>query len=364
MKPILFWLLLSTVSSCALGQSKFTNNLFLRADMDYGFVLPEYQHFNYLVKSSVKGFEFSLAKKTMGKTIWEKAYKYPEYGITTAFTSLGNKNIYGYEFGLYPYFQTFLIRKTKFQMTNQFGFGVGYSTQKFNLQSDYQNISIGSHVNAHFNYKLGTRFVISDHLSINAGLSFTHFSNANMAEPNLGINLFKAYTGINYSLQPTKEFTAIEMPQHLRKNEFAFIYAFGGKHTRALQSDVFFTSSMSVEYKYHWKRKFHFGGGLDLFYDSSTKTEMSTPNSTIYKSTDDFRTGIHFSQEIVYDRFSFILQEGIYTGLTDQVTHHKIYNRAILRWKFNDHFLMHFSMKSHLHILDYPEIGFGYFLAR
>jgi len=66
----------------------------------------------------------------------------------------------------------------------------------------------------------------------------------------------------------------------------------------------------------------------------------------------------------VYDRFSFILQEGIYAGLVDKVNNSFMYNRAILRWKFNDHFLMHVSMRSHLHILDYPEIGFGYYLLK
>ena len=125
---------------------------------------------------------------------------------------------------------------------------------------------------------------------------------------------------------------------------------------------MYFTSSFSTEYKYHWKRKLHVGGGLDLFYDSSTKTEMSVEAGRTYKPIYDFKSGVHFSQELVYNRFSLIIQEGIYLGLTDHLNDSWEYNRAIFRWKFSNHFFVNASMKSHLHILDYPELGFGYYL--
>jgi hypothetical protein len=205
--------------------------------------------------------------------------------------------------------------------------------------------------------------MLTERLSVNAGLSFNHYSNANMAEPNLGVNMFTAFTGINYAIGEQTPFTISTLPIPEKKHEVALIVAAGGKHTRALQSTVYFTSSLSGEYKFHWKRKLHIGGGLDLFYDSSTKTEMNVPGAETYKSMYDFRTGIHFSQELVYDRFSFVLQEGFYIGMTDHVSKKTMYNRAILRWKFNETFLLSFSMKSHLHILDYPELGFGYFFT-
>jgi len=346
------------------SQSKIGQNLSLRLDGHYGFVIPEYQHFNYLVEKPISGLELSLLKKTTGKTIWEQAYKYPEYGLTFSMSTLGNREVFGNEFALYPFVQSFIIRKEKFQLTNQFGLGIGYATKKFDLENNFENISVGSNLNIHFNFKLGTRFILTKRLSINSGLSFSHYSNANMAEPNLGLNLVTAYLGLNYAAGETTEFKKNEMVQFQPNHEFVFIYAAGGKHTRALQSTIYFTSSMSLEYKYQWKRKFHFGGGVDIFYDSATETEMSSPGNSEYKPIYDFRSGIHLSQELVYDRFSFILQEGIYIGLTDHVDHAVMYNRAILRWKFKEHLLLHISMKSHLHILDYPEVGFGYYFTR
>jgi hypothetical protein len=83
-----------------------------------------------------------------------------------------------------------------------------------------------------------------------------------------------------------------------------------------------------------------------------------------YKRSDTFNTGIHLSQEIVYHSFSFILQEGFYVGLLDEINRSAMYNRAILRWKFKKNVLISISMKSHLHILDYPELGVGYYFTK
>lgn len=341
-----------------------TRNLAIRTDFHYGFVIPEYQHFNYLVQKPVIAGEISLFRQSIGRNSWEQLYKYPETGLTLQFTTLGNKDVFGHEFGLFPYVQTPFIRRKHFVFFNQFGLGIGYATKKFDLESNYENISVGSHINVHFNFKLGTKFRLNDRLWINSGLSFTHYSNANMAEPNLGVNLFTAFAGINYQITPIQERIENSLESHEQKNEFALIYAAGGKHTRALQSSVYFTSSLSLEYKHHTFRKLHFGGGMDLSYDSATETEMSTPGNSAYQSIYDYRTGLHLSQELVYDRFSFILQEGFYVGLIDQVNKSAMYNRAILRWKFNEHLLMHVSMRSHLHILDYPELGIGYFFVK
>ncbi len=343
------------------AQAPILKNTWLRFDGNYGFVIPEYQNINYTVQQPIGALEISLFKRTIGKSEWEQIYKYPEYGLTVQLTSLGNKKVLGTETGLFPFVQFYIIRKPKIQFTHQYGLGLGYASKKFDLASNYDAVSIGSHLNIHFNFKLGLRFQLSQSWNVATGLSFTHFSNANMAEPNLGLNLLYGNLGVAHTIGEQEKYIEKEIESHFVKHEFDFIYAAGGKHTRALQSNIFFTSSLSAEYNFHWKRKFHLGIGLDLFYDSSTKVEMAANGYEKYRSLDDFSSGIHFSQEIVYNRFSFILQEGIYVGLENKINHAAIYNRAILRFKLNNHFLMHFSMKSHLHILDYPELGFGYY---
>jgi hypothetical protein len=86
---------------------------------------------------------------------------------------------------------------------------------------------------------------------------------------------------------------------------------------------------------------------------------MLTLELNNHKKLYDFRSGIHFSQEVVYNKFSIIIQEGFYLVLKDQVEQHVMYNRGIIRYRITDRFLVQLAMKSHIHILDYPEIGVG-----
>ncbi|MES2589170.1 MAG: acyloxyacyl hydrolase [Bacteroidota bacterium] len=358
-KRILFLSLLS--SAFVFSQSKENENLFISANFKFGSVLPEYQFVHSLVDKNIQQVEISVFKETNGENYWQKLYKYPKLGFSLFYTSLGNNELLGHELALFPFVSLQSSPSKKFHVENKFGLGVGFVTRKFDLQENYKNVAVGSKLNVHFSYDFGLNYNLNSKLNLKSCLSFNHFSNANMKEPNLGINTVSASIGLDYLLGKRTERLSPEIPEFIPNNEFAFVYAFGGKHTRALQQTVYFTSSLSFEYKRKIRQIFHLGGGLDLFYDASTKTEMSVPGKIPYKSIYDFKTGFHFSQEFVYNKFSFILQEGFYVGLTDKVDKSPIYNRAIFRYKWNQHFFTHISMKSHLYILDYPEIGFAYY---
>ena len=346
------------------GQRSWTKNAFVSLKWNQGLVIPEYSDISYLAQHSLNSFEISWLKRTTGKNQTEQQYHYPEYGFTMFFTTLGNNQVFGQELALYPFFRNYFFRKKTLSMYHQFGFGLGFSNRRFDLISNPLNISIGSHLNMHFDYQLGVKFRLNPTMSAETGLRFSHFSNANMAEPNLGLNMVYVHAGLAKSIGKQEALIQGIVPPCLRSHEFAFIYAAGGKHTRALQSTLYFTSSLSAEYKYRAFHKFFFGAGLDLFFDSSTKSELSVKPNSSYQPRDNFSSGMHASQEIVYGSFSFILQEGWHLGLPDILHPSKMYNRAIIRWRFNPNLLLQFSMKSHLQILDYPELGFGYYFHR
>lgn len=133
----------------------------------------------------------------------------------------------------------------------------------------------------------------------------------------------------------------------------------GGKHSRALSSKYFFTSSLSYELSRAFFRKFHFGIGADLFYDSSVKNSLEKKEQ-LYRKSNSFQTGIHVTQTLVYNKLSLSLQQGVYLLLTEKVDNYPVYTRGLIQYKVSKRFLVRLSMKSHFHILDYPEVGFGY----
>ncbi len=341
------------------AQSHFTDNLVATANYHNGFIIPEYSNLAYVVQQKVQMASVNFSKKTTGKNYWEQLYNYPEYGISFFYTTLGNDRVNGREMGVYPYFQLNIISKNRFNLFNQTGVGASYVTQKFDLLNNYQNVAIGSHVNFHFNFKLGASYQVLKNIRLQTGLSFDHLSNGNLTIPNLGLNSLTFFTGVGYSLGKQTEKNRVELEPYKPNYHFEFIFSSGGKHPRSLNAKFYYASSATFEFKWAPFRAVHFGLGADLFYDTSTEAEMAAANQKGYNSLDDFTSGLHLSQEFLYNRLSLIIQEGLYIGLTDKVNNYSIYNRGIVRYRATENFFIQFAMKSHLNILDFPELGLG-----
>jgi hypothetical protein len=333
----------------------------LSLEYGYGALIPEYQFVNAIVEKNIQQIELSILKKTYGTNFWQKKYNYPQFGLSLFATSLGNKQVFGNEFALYPFVTFSSHPSKKFHLENKLGLGLGYATKRFELNENYQNIAVGSFINVHFNYQFSFVYELNSKIALKSSLNFHHFSNANMKEPNLGLNLVSSSIGLSKSISKQKTLLQPEYPIFNPKNEFLFILSLGGKHTRALQSDVFLTSSFAFDYNRKISHIFSFGVGLDGFYDSSTEVEMGINENSKFSKKDNFRTGLHISQEFVYNKFSFLLQEGIYIGLLDKVSESFFYNKVILRYKCTNFLALQAAVKSHLHILEFPEFGISYY---
>ena len=315
--------------------------------------------FTYITNDYIHSIDFSIVKETSGENEWEQIFNYPEFGLSLFYSSLGNDEIFGREFSINPFFRTNIIYKERFKLYNQIGVGLSYVNKKFDAENNYLNVAIGSNINLHFNLRFGVNYNIYNKLAINLGLSFDHLSNANTSEPNLGINYITAYTGLSYLIgqRTTKQKTVFN--PHIKKNYFNIVTNIGGKYSRALSSKKYVTASISFEAKRECYKAFHLGIGADIFYDNSVEDQLLDAGKE-YKSVDSFQTGLHFSQKIVYNRLSLTIQEGLYIGLLEKVENYRIYNRGIISYQINKKISIRLAMKSHLHILDYPEFGFAY----
>src|SRR5687768_16971177 len=85
-------LLLSTIAVLyfyfCYAQKK-TDDLQTAINYHYGYVVPEHSNLTYLVNKPVQSVSLNVFKKTTGKTDWEQIYKFPEYGFTFLYTTLG-----------------------------------------------------------------------------------------------------------------------------------------------------------------------------------------------------------------------------------------------------------------------------------
>ena len=348
--------LLIACNQISQAQQKFADDLKVMVNYHTGLILPEYPFFTYIVNDYVHSLDVCLIKETNGKNMWEQLYNYPGYGISLFYSTLGNDKILGREIALNYFFIMNIISKGNFRLYNRTGFGLGYISRKFDINNNYLDVAVGSNINIHFNLRFGINYSLSNKIDLNAGLSFDHFSNANTSAPNLGVNYVTSYGGLSYTIGQKLEKEKHEYEPHIRKNNVEIFASIGGKYTREMSTSYYMTSSVSLELTREYFRTFYLGTGLDMFYDSSVKEQLESKGEA-FKSSDNFQTGIHISQEFVYNRASIIVQEGIYLY---QVNQKLIYNRAIFKYRITDNLLIRVAMKSHLHILDYPEFGIGY----
>ncbi|MGB3078471.1 MAG: acyloxyacyl hydrolase [Saprospiraceae bacterium] len=352
-------LMLSLLNETTFAQTGFPKDLYLKAAYRPGFVLPEYTLFNYLVDDYVHSFELSISKQTTGGD-WAQVYHYPEYGLAFQYSTLGNEQVFGHEFSLYPYFTIHIIDAGKFSFQNQIGLGLGVVNKKFDQDNNPYNVAVGTNVNLHFNFELNAQYQVQRKLFLYTGLCMDHLSNGNLGEPNLGINFLTFNAGVRYLPGEKSERTRVELTKHIPTTQAAIILAAGSKHARSLQSRSYFISSLSFEVKRKLSRIFYPGIGADIFYDAATQAEVFNFGDSEYKSIDAFKTGVHIEEELVFNKFSIALQEGFYLGLTEKAFNNKTYNRFIIRHRVGEKLFVQLAMKSHVAVLDFLEFGIGY----
>ena len=340
------------------SQTRITDDLYVGVNYQKGYGIPEYPFFNYIINDYYKAVDISFMKKTWGKNYWQQLYNYPYFGFSFYHSTLGNNAILGKEYAVSGFTRFDIIELSRFSFYNRTGIGFSYITKKFDIENNYLDVAVGSHINIHVNIRFGFGYRILKKAELKTGVSFDHFSNANLSEPNLGVNSLTFFAGANYLIgRENKRVTYTLEPVH-RQFYFDIYASLGGKHTRRLTSEVVLCSSLSFEGYYEVLRKIHLGAGTDLFFDSSLKRQL-TDRGDNYKPVDSFQSGIHLSQNFIYNRFAIELQEGLYLLLPEKLNGYKFYSRGIIKYRINDILSLRLSMKTRLHILDYPEIGIG-----
>lgn len=359
LKKLIHSLSLFLSLSAAFGQTKWSDGLEIEFNYGRGYILAEYQFINLVTEGPSQNFEISLHKTTFGENDWQIIYGYPSYGLRFHYGDLGSPDVLGENWALYPYFRIPIVNFERFKFSTEVGLGFSRVNKKFDLEDNYLNVAVGSYNNFHFNSRLNASYQVNDRFRLSSSLSFDHFSNANAAEPNLGINYLSWLGGICYAVGDQKEKIKRELATHQADIETELVFSIGGKHSRALTSKYYLTNALSFEIRKKYFRAFHLGIGADLFYDNSVEDQLEDQDKK-FSPVDKLQSGIHLSQTIVYNRISIVLQEGIYLGFEEKVEGYRIYSRGIFKYRFTKHFTGRLTMKSHLHILDYPEIGIGW----
>lgn len=361
MKNKIFLLIITIISSNISAQNFFTNETYIQSTFNKGLMLPEYKFISFYTKKSLTAFEISVFKKTAGKNIWHKIYKYPEIGFRYYFTTLGNDDIYGNVNALFS-FVNFNIGESKNVSLNfSPGLGLCYAQKVFDIHTNYTNIAIASHLNIFFNFDLNFRYKILKNIYLTSNINFKHISNASLKQPNVGLNFINAGIGTVMMLGQKSEINEITIPEFIKKGETSFIYSAGLKSASIYDGYDYFISSFSVNYKRYLVYKYALGIGADLFFDSSLKNAIEQNGNIEFRNRYFLTSGFHVSNEVVVNKLIIGFQVGYFVFLKDMYKNQKMYNRLTVKYKLTKSLIFNLSLKTHIVIADYLEWGLGYY---
>ncbi|HYW96730.1 MAG TPA: acyloxyacyl hydrolase, partial [Bacteroidales bacterium] len=207
---LFFMLLWWSISATAQNGMSADQPYFVSASWQTGLLFPHHESIMFFVDEPVNGFEVLAGKNLNDQQSWHRYYHSPQTGFGVYHSGLGNHEVYGTTTGFFAFFRTGILPlHGRFRLTQSTGAGLAYLDKRFNLENDYFNRAIGSHVNVFLKFTTAFSWQLTSRLKIDAGGSFIHMSNGNIKTPNFGLNLITAQTGLTWNLDRTDSYMPV-----------------------------------------------------------------------------------------------------------------------------------------------------------
>jgi hypothetical protein len=275
-------------------------------------------------------FEINLLKKTYGQKDWQQRRNYPQLGLGFYYNNYNMPDIYGQVFGIFPNIQLNLIRGNHFEWTLRAGMGVCYDTKPYERLpvKNTENVAIGGHWNNISPFSTDIRWKIDQHWDLQAGINFSHVSNAAFQQPNLGINMYGAHIGVRY-------FPVTSNPEKIRrnltplKNRWLIQARVGGSFIESSPADgplnPVYIGAAYVSKRYWSKNKVY--AGFDYCYNSAKYAKLKSIEhfqGEEYKQST--QAAVFLGNEFLVGRLGILFQLGYYLHRMDE-QQEKIYQK-------------------------------------
>ena len=305
-------------------------------------------------------FEALIGKQTNGNKVWQRAHNYPriEYSYMHVYT--GSPDYIGNVDALMLNID-FQQGKPKFFRNHvRMGCGFGYVQKPFDRLENHKDITIGSHINFGAKLEYMAEFNFSPKLSGDLGFMMLHFSNTLYQAPNLGINLPMLSAALTYKIPyKDEDYNRDSIPRFKPDNQFTLNIGFGVKDATHSAGHKYLVANFWGDYVRRITYQSGFGGGFDLFYDSSIRQGKLWSGENPDYFGDIARFGIHATYEFIISDVSILQQAGIYL-VNSMKADGAIYNRTGIRYHFAKHWAATISMKAHITRADFFELSGTY----
>lgn len=318
----------------------------------------------HLIQGHPEGVILSWNKKTFGFEDWEQRYNYPDYGVSFAYQNLKNE-VLGNNYSLYAHYNFYFFKR---HLMMRIGQGIAYTTNPYDKEENYRNIAFGSSIlsstYAMLNYKKERIF---GRFGLQAGLTFIHYSNANVKAPNTSINSIALNMGVTYSLEDTNPEYQHTLPEN--DSEFSepikynFVFRSGVNESDIIDSGQFMFYTLSAYADKRINRKSALQLGTDVFFSNFLKEyikykAVAFPEEDVSGDEDYKRVGIYAGHELFVNRISLVSQLGYYVYYPFDFEG-RLYVRVGLKRYFTKKWFGAITLKSHGFKAEAVELGIG-----
>ncbi len=328
----------------------------------YGVIIPHSRAIAEISNSNPWGIEADLAWHLMRERIWKHCYCYPRTGFSLNYFNFNFPEVLGHSVALYPYIEPYIRPQKKLSISFRFGIGPAWVTKVYDPVSNPDNFFFSNHLsfiamlNAAVNYRLSNR------LTARVGVNYNHISNGGLKEPNVGMNFPTLNGGLDYS------FTEVNFPRRTKDTmQVLYVdkcwfdaYVLGiAKNAEKGEDEMYPVIGAGIYYNYLAGRIIALNAGMEWISDFSVKEKIRREYINDPAAAPDHnRAAILVGLDLLFGRFSFIHQWGIYY-YEPYPARNRAYQRYGLNLRFTERFYLGINIKSHGHVADLMDARLG-----
>jgi hypothetical protein len=317
----------------------------------------------HLITGHPEGFIVSYNQKTYGYDDWSEFYNYPDYGVSLSYQNLKNEYL-GKNVALYAHYNFYFLKRN---IMFRIGQGFAYTNNPYDKEDNFRNIAFGSRLMSStylmLNYKKENLF---ERFGVQAGLSFIHYSNANVKAPNTSINTLAVNIGVNYNLDDTSliEYQKNEVTKSFSQPiKFNFVLRAGINESDAIGSGQYGFTILSAYADKRIGRLSALQVGTEIFFSNFLKEwirhrSIAFPDGEVKGNEDFKRVGVFVGHELFINKFSIITQVGYYVHYPVDFEG-RTYIRAGMKRYFGKKWYIVGTLKSHGAKAEATEFGVG-----
>ncbi len=291
----------------------------IEASILSGKIIRHSKKFTSPVPPISNALDVNFVWQTYGKKDWHQRRNFPVVGVGVTFTDYGNNQIYGRCVGIYPNLQIPIITGKDLEWTFRFGDGLGYVSKRYNTLNakdpiDTANSAVSTHINDFAIFMTDLRYNYNDHWQFQVGVNFTHISNADYSEPNLGINMVGGHVGVRYfptSAKPKPKVRDLEkLPNRwLLQARVSLSY----KKARAAGNPVWPSYFVAGFLSKRWAGKNKLFVGMDYAYHGDVYAFLKNYGVHIgHEKSHSWDGAVFIGNEFLVGRVGLVTQVGYY----------------------------------------------------